>query len=118
MIIYRIRSRMTGLFSAGGQEPRWVKTGKIWKGLGPLKLHFNSLTHRGRSIYDSQDAEVVEYEVIETEGKATDADIWIADVLKRKATKAAEVQAYRDSREKLDREVLFKKLSKEFGPTK
>lgn len=66
MSFYKIRDKNTGLFSPGGcdaNEPssRWKKTGKVWRGTGPLRNHLNMFLHRGIPI----SWEVVEYEEIE-----------------------------------------------------
>lgn len=44
--IYMIRHKATGLYKLGGAGHRddkglWSKKGKVWMGLGPLKLHLN-----------------------------------------------------------------------------
>lgn len=38
-VVYKIRDRITGLYSLGGVDPRWGKRGKVWNGIGPLKCH-------------------------------------------------------------------------------
>ena len=70
-IIYKIRSRKTGLFSKGGSRPSkgsWSKNGKIWPDLRSLHLHL--VQHRDDhnhpcKEYLEQEAEVVEYEIVE-----------------------------------------------------
>ena len=39
--IYMIRHKATGLYKLGGSWGGWSKKGKVWMGLGPLKLHLN-----------------------------------------------------------------------------
>lgn len=41
MKLYRIKNASTGLYSLGSGFPKWNKTGKVWKGIGQLKNHFN-----------------------------------------------------------------------------
>jgi hypothetical protein len=41
---YKIRDRETGLFSTGGMDPRWSKTGKTWSTEGQLKSHLRLVT--------------------------------------------------------------------------
>jgi hypothetical protein len=37
--VFKIRDRTTGLFSCGGNPPKWSKHGKAWPTLGQLKAH-------------------------------------------------------------------------------
>jgi hypothetical protein len=73
--IYKIRDPETGLFSTGGTRPEWHKTGKIWKQLGHLKAHLNqvrtpvSQRRYGRPLADYTNAEIVTFEMVETEAK-------------------------------------------------
>jgi hypothetical protein len=53
---YKIRHTETGLYSTGGQNPRWTKVGKTWTKIGHLKCHLNGF----ESIPDT-------WEVIELE---------------------------------------------------
>jgi len=46
MQVYRIMNKTTGLYSKGGcnadlpyNTGSWSKKGKVWTGMGPLKLH-------------------------------------------------------------------------------
>lgn len=87
MRFFRIRRKSDGLFSVGGQSPKFTKKGKIWQGLGPLKNHLNLLLQdymrnlrfkrdQKHPYYESyknfdvvfiyQDCELVEYEPTET----------------------------------------------------
>jgi hypothetical protein len=36
---FKIREKATGLFSEGGEEPRFSYNGKIWNGITAFKLH-------------------------------------------------------------------------------
>ena len=38
-MMYRIKNLETGLFSKGGQTPRWSKIGKVWPSSGALTSH-------------------------------------------------------------------------------
>jgi len=73
MKIYRIRDTATGLFSKGGMDAnqskwQWGKTGKVWKGLGPLRLHLNQFLVGGDGKPGIPSTwEVIEYELVETE---------------------------------------------------
>ena len=77
MKIYRIRDTVTGLFSKGGADAntshwQWGKTGKIWKGIGPLRSHLNQFLPGGdaREKGIPTTWEVLEYEVVETQVSA------------------------------------------------
>lgn len=83
MKIYKIRNKQTGLFSTGSCEPKWKKTGKIWKTIGALKNHLNLFDvefgfsepssagiYYGYNYYNSiynnlEDWEIIEYEFVE-----------------------------------------------------
>lgn len=77
MKIYRIRDSVTGLFSKGGSDANtsssnWGKTGKIWKGIGPLRNHLNQFLPGGDARVKGIPAtwEVLEYEVTEAQTSA------------------------------------------------
>ena len=40
-MIYMIRHKATGLYKNAGSRDQWSKKGKVWVGIGPLKLHLN-----------------------------------------------------------------------------
>ena len=71
---YRIRNSKTSLFSKGGADAfhsssgQWTKTGKVWKGLGPLKNHLNVVIESHKGIPD--DWEVVEYQMVEVKAES------------------------------------------------
>lgn len=84
MKIYKIRNKQTRLFSTGSCDPKWKKTGKIWKTIGALKNHLNlfdvefgfrePITATGiyyghtyyKSIYNNlEEWEIIEYEFVE-----------------------------------------------------
>lgn len=115
MIVYRIRSRKTGLFSNGGTDPRFTTKGKVWKMKGHLTSHLTQLHAYGRKIYHEHNVEIVPYELIETEQPTISYDEWMGALLERRdATKRrkAEKQA------EMDREIRrrdYERLKKEFG---
>ena len=39
MKVYKIRHKITGLYSRGGETPFWNKKGKTWSSLAHLKRH-------------------------------------------------------------------------------
>jgi hydroxyacyl-ACP dehydratase HTD2-like protein with hotdog domain len=58
-IFYKIKRRSDDLFSNGGSYPKFTKKGKIWRTLGHLRSHLNSVgILRGFQIYE--DCEIVE----------------------------------------------------------
>jgi hypothetical protein len=62
--IYKIRHKITGLFSSGGAHPRWTKKGKAWTNIGHIKTHFSMIGDAQlRAAY--RDSEIVEYDVTE-----------------------------------------------------
>jgi len=52
--VYKIRDRATELFSTGGIEPSWTKTGKAWPSRGALKAHLTQYTNPGVYDYNTQ----------------------------------------------------------------
>ena len=58
---YKIRDSRTRLFSTGGSRPSWVKHGKVWTKIGPLRAH---LTMMLRNRHSMDGWEVVEIETI------------------------------------------------------
>lgn len=70
MTFYKIRNKNTGLFSKGGQNPRFTKNGKTWNNLGHVKTHLN--LHTGSAYYGRgrvnqaylDSIEVVEYNFV------------------------------------------------------
>lgn len=63
MKIYKIRHKATGLFSTGGNEPKWTTMGKTWTKLSYVHSHL-SQSYLKPDVYN--DAEIVESEVILT----------------------------------------------------
>lgn len=54
--MYKIRNKLTGLYSTGGTYPGWSKGGKLWKRKGDLASHFTILGN----LKAYKDAEIVE----------------------------------------------------------
>jgi len=72
MNVYKIYNKETGKFSTGGTDAAknsvwcWTAKGKVWQGLGPLRLHLNHIIRNG-GVPDTW--EVVVYDVVEAERK-------------------------------------------------
>jgi len=67
MKLYKIRHKVTGLFSKGGGHPFWTKKGKTWSTLGHLKRHIAGvIDYRYHDLKDMVNWEVIEIEVSET----------------------------------------------------
>jgi hypothetical protein len=77
--LYKIR-REDELFSMGGLDPSFRKTGKVWKSIGNLKNHINLVLEYNPDAYDY--CEVVEYEIKEIGSYS--APKWIKSYLKER----------------------------------
>jgi hypothetical protein len=71
MKIYKIRQKSTGLFSKGGNPPKFDKIGKTWTSFKNIKLHFMmisaSYNDECKFFYDPdkiKDLEVIEYRLV------------------------------------------------------
>lgn len=58
--LFKIRHKATGLYSKGGsnvsldgQGYGWGKDGKVWQGMGPLKIHLSQYLPKHNPYYDS-----------------------------------------------------------------
>lgn len=115
MIIYRLKSNKTGLFSKGGSTPSFSKIGKIWRNIGHLKNHISGLDARGRSVYHDNDVVMVTYELVETEVSVTTFTELLADSANRKAQREADrqakIQKWRDDQERNE----YNRLKKKYG---
>lgn len=67
MRIYKLRNK-DGLFSSGGSSPVFTEKGKMWHGIGHVKLHLNSLLkYEWRYKTIPEDWEIVAYDLVESE---------------------------------------------------
>jgi len=100
--VYKIRDKVTGLFSAGGSEPRWTKKGRAWSSMVHLKSHIANLILRlpsgwghpnrwGRAPHPYATAEVVVFEV--SESGTQDVSVVLAEVAKAKWDEQAAKEA-------------------------
>jgi hypothetical protein len=71
--VYKIRHKVTGLYSTGSSSPQWKKTGKIWQTKAALSNHLSMINQYAELLMKHYtDAEVVEIVVEETEVKKLD----------------------------------------------
>jgi len=63
--IYKIRDKMTGLFSTGGAFPRWTARGKSWSSLTYVKSHLGLVDNGrwGNKAHPYINAEIVTFDV-------------------------------------------------------
>lgn len=60
--VYKIRDKNTGLFSCGGDGPRWSRVGKTWSSMGNLKNHLALFRHWRTGVDERlKDWEIVEF---------------------------------------------------------
>lgn len=63
MTYYKIRNRLTGLYSKGGTRPTWSTRGKTWQTQAALGAHLAQM--HGRHLTESASWEVVTFELRE-----------------------------------------------------
>lgn len=106
-LLYMIR-RPDGLFSIGGQTPRFAKTGKIWKSLGTLRAHL-----RTTNTDHYRDCSVVTYEMVRVDDHA--CEVYVVDAFRRsKQRKDAEAECREYEKEKRER-LEWERLCAKFG---
>jgi len=69
MKMYKIRNKKTGKFSSGTSNVKWQKDGKSWAKFSYVAAHVKMLVdyygHEKTMATIYQDAEIVEYDVVE-----------------------------------------------------
>lgn len=80
---YKIRSTTTGKFSSGTDNPKFTKVGKSWKNIGYVNAHLSQLSAEGWQEYRKNQAEIVEYEIKETEVGTIDIDDHIKEIQRK-----------------------------------
>ena len=82
-VIYKIRRKSDGLFSTGGWNPEYSKTGKTWKRKGDLSNHFALMCDQYytrlrktsmNSVYEG--CEIVAIEIVEVEKSVMPVEDW------------------------------------------
>lgn len=62
--VYKIK-RNDGLFSTGGMNPKFSKTGKIWTSMRYLKSHL-TLVKENKTIDEYNNCIIIIYDLVET----------------------------------------------------
>ena len=111
---FKIRSRKSGLFSLGGERPRWSKTGKTWNTKGALTNHLVLLNRTvDRKKYEN--CEVVEFSTTEALVSSQSLADRFAEIDQRRAEKeATRKKARRDWVEQEERRKA-RELIKKYG---
>ena len=67
--MFKIRHKITGLYSRGGYEPVFDKKGKVWRGINHVRSHITLIRDSPRSYKkckeDMKNWEIVEYQMKE-----------------------------------------------------
>ena len=85
MRVFKLRNK-EGLFSSGGSCPVFTEKGKMWHGVGHIKLHLNALLKNKWTIPD--DWEIIAYDLFESEvqnAKKSYEDYWFERKAKEEA---------------------------------
>lgn len=115
IVVYKIRSKTTGLYSTGGGNPSFTKKGKTWNQPGHVSTHIAGLHPDGKRVYADNQAEVVKCIIREEDVETTPVEQWAAELAARKAKKEVAKLAAADARSREQRRGLYLKLRKEFG---
>jgi hypothetical protein len=74
---FKIRHKVTGMYSKGGTyanaegtNSHWNKSGKTWDTLGKLRAHLTSHMNRYYGATDMSDWEIIEYKSVPTSVKS------------------------------------------------
>ena len=111
--IFKIRDRVTGLYSTGGSNPKFNKRGKAWGTLAHVRAHLALFTARSyRPLpWSYNDCEVVTFEFVEVEARPI--SIAFDEVVDRQrdmtAQREAKRQAWKEAREREQLALLQKK---------
>jgi hypothetical protein len=112
--IFKIRSTVTGLFSAGGTDPVFNRTGKVWKKRGHVICHLGQISSTGRRKYTQNKVEVVEYLLVETPVSTTSYEDWYTAERNRDNRTVAAAKRRSDWLQE-ERRRMYEELRKEFG---
>lgn len=115
MLIYKLKSNKTGLFSTGGTCPTFSKQGKIWRNIGHLRNHINQLGRGGQATYANNDVVMVAYEVIEIEVETKTFHELVAESNDKKSQREAARKNKIEQWQKEQRRKEYERLHQEFG---
>lgn len=65
MQYYKIRNRITGLYSTGGKFPDWTKKGKSWSSLGHIAAHLSQHVGKNYQNWIYANCEIVTFSLVE-----------------------------------------------------
>ena len=110
---FKIRSTKTGLFSTGGNSPKWSSIGKIWPVRGHLSSHFTNLSPAGRREYENHGAEVVECEFVTRSQQPVSE--FVAAAQERKQAREDGARKRRAERQRQQDLIEFERLGRRLG---
>jgi hypothetical protein len=113
--IFKIRSTVTGLFSAGGTDPVFNRTGKVWKKRGHVICHLGQISSTGRRKYTQNKVEVVEYLLVETPVSTTSYEDWYNTAERNRDNRTVAAAKRRSDWLQEERRRMYEELRKEFG---
>lgn len=114
--MYKIRDKKSGLYSAGGNPPKWSKKGKIWNSMHALNLHFQLVINDPKIGSDYSDIVIESYKFEYIED--IDKDFFIYKARQKIEERERERQESRERRERKQRWEEYQKLKEEFEKSK
>jgi hypothetical protein len=114
MKIYKIRHKITGLFSRGGETPYWSKKGKTWNSFGHLKAHLRAVSdyrYNTQNIKDLENWEIIEIEVTENSKAFNQTPYDIIRAMAIEKIKQEQTRNYNRAMDELKKIEALKKLT-------
>jgi hypothetical protein len=109
MKLYKIRHKVTGLFSAGGHSPSWTKKGKTWSSLGHLKNHINGVVeYRYHKMKDMENWEILEIEISETQSSIGNVVDIVNEKIQKEKDKKMAYELERKKQELIKKQAIAK----------
>lgn len=117
LVVYRLRSKVTGLYSRGGTSPIFDKKGKIWRNIGHVKNHLNQLNAYHRDRYKQLDVELQELEFSVSENciSTTSYEDFCAIIAQNKLEKQADRQRRHQAWKEEQERAAYQKLHQKYG---
>jgi hypothetical protein len=116
MKIYKIRHKVTGLFSKGGISPFWSKKGKTWNTFGHLKRHLRAVfeyRHNTQNVKDLENWEIIEIEVTENSKTFDQTPYDIIRAMAIEKVKQEQKRDYNRAMDELKKQQAIAKLTPE-----